>query len=126
MALDPSAGKPHEGGGPPGPPGQGPDRGNVLPRAQARPGAAPRPPALSNQPNVPGLLKALRRRWLPATVVGLLLAAAFGATAWFLVPRPKDTVRTAIFLPYKPWAPLQVPALPHGITMHQRNLVARV
>src|SRR5262245_21795643 len=59
-----------------------------LPHAQAIYGSA-MPPALSSGPNVFSLLKALRRRWLLAGTLGLLVGAiAAGATWWFL-PQPK-------------------------------------
>jgi polysaccharide biosynthesis transport protein len=119
MALDPSAGKPHEGGGLPGPPAR-----HGLAKAAAPQRAPALPPALSTQPNALALLKALRRRWLPASTVGLLLAAALGAAAWFLVPPPKHTVRTLVRVPSKPWTPLPVPAAAPDLNTHQRNLVA--
>ena len=38
-----------------------------------------------------GLLSAFRRRWLLATVLGVVLGAAAGAMAWFLLPAPYST-----------------------------------
>lgn len=46
----------------------------------------PSPPALSLTPDAFGLLKALRRRWLLAIGLGLLLALTTAAAAWFLLP----------------------------------------
>jgi capsular exopolysaccharide synthesis family protein len=45
-----------------------------------------RPAALSAQPNVAGLLIALRRRWLLATFLGLLVAPAAAAAVWVMRP----------------------------------------
>jgi capsular exopolysaccharide synthesis family protein len=44
------------------------------------------PPGMSSTPNATALLKALRRRWLLATGLGLIGAGIVAAAAWFLVP----------------------------------------
>jgi hypothetical protein len=43
-----------------------------------------------------GLLKALRRRLVPALTLGLILAAIAGTTTWFLMPPPKITAQTQL------------------------------
>ncbi len=47
------------------------------------------PPALHQMPNVLSLLKALRRRWFLASLLGLVAAAAAGGAAWALLPPAK-------------------------------------
>jgi capsular exopolysaccharide synthesis family protein len=42
------------------------------------------------------LLRALRRRLIPALVVGLLLAGIISTVAWFVIPPPKKTVRSLL------------------------------
>jgi capsular exopolysaccharide synthesis family protein len=46
------------------------------------------PPALAgaDSANVAGMVKAIRHRWLLATIVGLVLGSAAGAAMWFLKP----------------------------------------
>jgi capsular exopolysaccharide synthesis family protein len=44
----------------------------------------PTPPALAAPPNPLALLKALRRRWLPAVALGLALGVAAAVGVWFL------------------------------------------
>src|SRR4051812_37646874 len=46
--------------------------------------AAPEP--LASKPSAMGLLKALRRRWLLAVSLGLLLAPPVAGAAWYLRP----------------------------------------
>ncbi len=53
-----------------------------------------------------GLLKALRRRLLPALTVGLIFAAAAGTAIWFLMPPPKLTARTQLHISLDPPNPL--------------------
>lgn len=48
--------------------------------------ANPALPALSSSPDAMSLLKALRRRWLAAILMGVLLAGVVGAAAWLLLP----------------------------------------
>src|SRR5262249_49601232 len=61
-------------------------------------GEAPSPPdkttalapaTLARAPNLPGLLVALRRRWLLALALGLPCAVAAAAAGWFLIPTAK-------------------------------------
>jgi capsular exopolysaccharide synthesis family protein len=44
----------------------------------------PAPPGLAAQPNPLALLKALRRRWLPAVAFGLVLGIAAAVAVWFI------------------------------------------
>ena len=51
-----------------------------------RNGHLPLPPALASGPDMPALLRALKRRWFLAFFFGTLLAAAAGVAAWYLLP----------------------------------------
>jgi capsular exopolysaccharide synthesis family protein len=55
------------------------------------------PPLPATALDMGGLLAALRRRWLLATSLGVVLAAASAATAWFVQP-PKYTVQTTLHI----------------------------
>lgn len=50
------------------------------------------------KPNAMGLLKALRRRWMMALTVGMILAVGVGTTTWLLIPPPKHIARTQLFV----------------------------
>ena len=66
-------------------PGPKPVAGRIEPAlAAARPAGSP-PPALSAAPDFGALLKALRRRWLTAAVLCLLLGGAAAGAAWYLM-----------------------------------------
>jgi capsular exopolysaccharide synthesis family protein len=76
-----------------------PARGRgVVPARPRREAPAARPPALVAAPNASGLLRALRRRWLLASVLGVLLAAAAGAGVWFFLPPPKNTASVLLHI----------------------------
>ena len=60
--------------------------------------AALTPSALTAAPNALSLLKALRQRLVLALTIGLLLAAAAGAATWFLMPPPKITAHTQLYV----------------------------
>jgi capsular exopolysaccharide synthesis family protein len=63
-----------------------PVAGHVGPPApRPRPAAAQRPAALSSAPDLAAILKGLRRRWLLATALTLLLAPAAAVGGWFLL-----------------------------------------
>ena len=47
----------------------------------------------AQQMSLSGLLKALRRRWLLAAIVGIFLGAAGALAAWLFVPVPHDSVQ---------------------------------
>src|SRR5690349_12383308 len=56
---------------------------------------AMRPAALSSRPNALALAKALRRRWLLASIAGPICAALAAVAAWYLVPQ-KYMARTIV------------------------------
>jgi capsular exopolysaccharide synthesis family protein len=59
----------------------------VAPAVKRRPVVlATRPEALSAKPNLMGLLVALRRRWLLAVSLGVLIAPAVAVTVWIMRP----------------------------------------
>ncbi len=66
-----------------------------------RPEFAP-PVAISGMPNALSLLKALRRRWLSALLVGLLVGTGAGCAVWFFLPPPKQIARTQLHAPLIP------------------------
>lgn len=49
-----------------------------------------------------GLLKSLRRRWVPAAALGLLLAAVVGPAAWYLLPKAKYTASATLRVSLQP------------------------
>src|SRR5262245_41797584 len=67
--------------------------------AAFRPAAAP---ALS----LWTLLKALRRRWLPALVLGVICGGLVGAAVWMLLPPQKSTVRALLRVPSHHFQPI--------------------
>jgi capsular exopolysaccharide synthesis family protein len=52
----------------------------------------------TDAPNALALLKALRRRWLLATSLGLLGCVTAGLLAWFLLPAPPHTARSQLYV----------------------------
>lgn len=56
----------------------------------------PLPPALSTTPDVLGLLKALRRRWLLAACAGVLAALAAMGITWLVMPAGKYSASTLL------------------------------
>ena len=68
-----------------------PAHGYSYPPAAAPRGGLSAPPALSAAPDAFTLLKALKRRWPVALLLGLIVAAGTGIGAWFLLT-PKFTV----------------------------------
>src|SRR5207302_638276 len=59
------------------------------------------PAALAVRPNAALLLRALRRRWLFASTMGLLAAATAFAATYFLLPQTY-TVQTSLFMASRP------------------------
>jgi polysaccharide biosynthesis transport protein len=68
----------------------------------ATPAKAAPPPVLQAGPNALALLQALRRRWGPATALGLILAGAVGAGVWFFLPPPKQSAAAMLYMPVDP------------------------
>jgi capsular exopolysaccharide synthesis family protein len=64
------------------------NRGNLFEvnGSPGRNGHLPLPPALASGPDMPALLRALKRRWVLAFFLGTLLATGAGVGAWFLLP----------------------------------------
>ncbi len=54
------------------------------------------PPALATMPDAASLLRALRRRLVPALIVGLIVAAIAGTATWILMPPPKIAARAEL------------------------------
>ncbi len=84
-------------GTPPGPPAQ----------SGASPISSGKSPGLakglhSNPINALAILKAVRRRWLAATLLGVLAAGAAGAAVWFLLPPPQYCASVKFLIPSKP------------------------
>jgi succinoglycan biosynthesis transport protein ExoP len=59
------------------------------------------PSALSAGPDAPALLRALRRRWLLASGLGLVAAAVAAAAAWYLMP-VRYTARALLYVSATP------------------------
>jgi capsular exopolysaccharide synthesis family protein len=59
--------------------------------------AAP-PAALAAAPNVPALLRSLRRRWVLALSIGLTLGLVASAAVWFLLPPAKNTANVQLII----------------------------
>ncbi len=49
-----------------------------------------------------GLLKSLRRRWMPAAALGLVLAAVVGSAAWYFLPKAKYTASATLRVSLQP------------------------
>jgi capsular exopolysaccharide synthesis family protein len=61
---------------------------------------------LSATPNAIALLKALRRRWLLASVLGILAAAATAVGVWFFLPAGKYTAYAKLYMPMREEKPV--------------------
>src|SRR5260370_34993759 len=64
----------------------------VLPLQRAKP-SAPKPITL---------LKALRRRWLLAIALGILVAATIATAVWVFLPPGKHTAYAKLYMPKRP------------------------
>jgi capsular exopolysaccharide synthesis family protein len=71
--------------------------------ANGRPALLPQPTALSSGPDLPGLLRALQRRWLLALGLGLVLAPAAGFAAWFLLSARYTAFAQLYLASVPPW-----------------------
>ena len=62
----------------------------------------PLPPALQVMPNVLSLLKALRRRWFLAGLLGLIAAVMTAGGAWILLPEGKYRTEASLRISKEP------------------------
>jgi capsular exopolysaccharide synthesis family protein len=84
------------------------------------------PPAvLSSRPNALALVKALRRRWLLASLLGLLCAALAGAATWIFVPQ-KHMALTIVQVPQPFALVVDVRGLRPDLIAHQKNQISLV
>lgn len=81
-----------------------PNEGALAPVVQVKPPVpvvhrptAP-PAALAAGPNVPALLRSLRRRWVLALSIGLTLGVIASASVWFLLPPAKNTANVQLLI----------------------------
>jgi succinoglycan biosynthesis transport protein ExoP len=82
--------------------------------ARARTPVPARPAALSSAPDFPALLKALQRRWLLATALGLLLAPAAAAAAWLLLSAKYTAFAQLHLASVPPWVVAKNADTPEG------------
>ena len=95
-----------------------PVAGRIDPMNSPLVGALEPPPGLSGGPDFGSLLRSLKRRWLAAATLGVLLAAVAGATAWFLMS-PKYTAVAQIRIRYQ-----QPPVLGNDGALANTNFTA--
>ncbi|HEY7426113.1 MAG TPA: hypothetical protein VH682_17920, partial [Gemmataceae bacterium] len=94
----------------------------IRPRVSSqRHGHAPHPSALTRAPNMLLLLKALGRRWMLATSLGLLLAAMAGSGVFYYMPPPKHNVRTLLHVPPHRGVVFKKDGSNGDLTNHQRT-----
>src|SRR5689334_4955105 len=74
-----------------------------YPRPDWQGGALAPPPALSAGPDVMTLLKGLQRRWWVALGLGVLLAGAAAAAAWFALEPKYTAVANVHISTVPPW-----------------------
>ena len=72
----------------------------AAPRALVAGAVAPLP-TLSSTPTAMNLLRALRRRWLLATTLGMLAAAVTAVAIWFLLPAGKYMAFIRLYMPLR-------------------------
>lgn len=100
-----------------------PAKGQLVLRS---PGSKPGATADTAQFSAMVLLKGLRRRWMLALSLGLLCAGTAAAATWFLVPPPKHSARTLLYVPpIRPFLFHTQEALPR-LEDHQRTQVAMI
>src|SRR5438067_13495280 len=83
------------------------DAAAVRAESAARPvpaGKRPPPPKGHASPplNALAILKALRRRWLAAALLGAVAAGAVFAGVWYFLPPPKYCATAKFLIPSKP------------------------
>lgn len=69
---------------------------------EATTGPSTPPPVVTAAPTLPTMLHALRRRWLAASVAGVVGGVAIFAAAWFLLPAPSHTARAQLYIAADP------------------------
>jgi succinoglycan biosynthesis transport protein ExoP len=79
--------------------------GAAIPGTALAPGILPPPPIVNSPPNGPALLKALRRRWLLASVSSIVGGAIVAAAMFMFVPPSKHTVQAQFELDAAPTDP---------------------
>jgi capsular exopolysaccharide synthesis family protein len=89
------------------------------------PTAAP-PAALGSAPNAVALLKALRRCWVRAAAVGVVLAGAAAVGAWYFVPPSKHLARTLMRVPASSTILFHLSEAVPPLPEHQRTQMALV
>jgi capsular exopolysaccharide synthesis family protein len=88
-----------------------------------------RPAALSSGPDLPALLKALRRRWLLAAALVLLLAPAASAGAWLLLSARGTAFAQLHMASVPPWLVAKNADTPEGrseFTTFQKTQATRI
>jgi capsular exopolysaccharide synthesis family protein len=97
----------------------------VRREVKAHPAAHSAPPAaLSTTPNIPGLLLALRRRWLLALSLGLLLAPPVAITVWIMRPITFAAFTTLRVMQNPPGNVFQRPMNSEDFANYQRVQIA--
>jgi hypothetical protein len=79
-----------------------PARSTLVEHHRAGPRPARRPPALAAAPTTAVLLRALGRRWLLASTLGLLCAAAVATALWLLLPPSNYSTRALLHVAAQP------------------------
>jgi capsular exopolysaccharide synthesis family protein len=85
------------------------------------------PQSPSTGMNASALLRALRRRLLPALTIGLILAVIAGTATWFLMPPPKLSARTQLHVTVDPPNPLfpEKSGVNHDVFMRNQAFLIR-
>jgi capsular exopolysaccharide synthesis family protein len=84
----------------------------------------PVPPGLSITPNIFGLLKALKRRWLLAATLGILCAAVAAGAAWYVVPTTRYQARALLHYPARlSYTPVGLPE-PYDQPLYRQTTIA--
>ena len=88
--------------------------GAVPPGYAFMPRGATASPVLSAAPTAAALLKALRRRWLLATTLGLIVAGITAAGVWTFLPPGKQTAYVKLYMPMHPAGIINTHPEDHG------------
>ncbi len=76
--------------------------GPIVRPVSSRSGTVPAKAAYAAPVNAVGILKALRRRWLVAVLLGLLAAGPIFAAVWYFLPPPPYCAAAKFLIPSKP------------------------